>query len=453
MIGLRIENDHLKTNNNYKKSYKFASNNYGKFYVSGISGSFQKYTKQKLETDKKYLKNEKNNKYTYEPVLEKYQKDELLNDAKRLIELEEKLNELQRIKECKRIRDRLRRKKRLEYQSICLIQRTYRNYKKKYYSKHISIIHQFIKVITYKQAISAAAWAIKVLRRFAIRASYMWKRLLITNELIPMISSYNWILIQDVVCLYTSARREKASNFVYHCIKSSIHNVIKNNLIKKSPKKKQIQPKKSKQVIKKQQQVSNNDHLQFFLTEFDGQDDNYHRQTTDDNIDNEDDEDDNILNNQLFNINRRSNKNKKNRLHNHSLEDMTESAQSLIRTKKYRKVYDENNEKHRKVIQLHQKRLKEIEDIRIKRSIISEQIRIQKEKDLLLKQQEEIEMKETEKVRKERMNQSIHNDRIKARNYRTMMELKANQLVLKEMNQKAQVLYEWAIQCKLGNIV
>ena len=130
MFGLRVENDQSATSfystTNNRKTYRFAEQNTGRFFVSGVSGSFQKYTKQLQETDKKYLKNEK--KYTYEPVLEKHQKEELRKDAQRLLEMEEQLKEIQRMKEMKRQRDRQRRKKKQEYLAARAIQLCYRKF-------------------------------------------------------------------------------------------------------------------------------------------------------------------------------------------------------------------------------------------------------------------------------------------------------------------------------------
>jgi len=132
-MGLRAENDQASTNffsgSQNRKTYRFAEKYHGRFFVSGVSGSFQKYTKQLKETDKKYLKNEKTEKkYTYEPLLEKHQKEELRREALRLLEMEEQLAKLQKMRELKRKRDRERRKKKLEFMSACCIQRNFRVY-------------------------------------------------------------------------------------------------------------------------------------------------------------------------------------------------------------------------------------------------------------------------------------------------------------------------------------
>ena len=133
MMGLRAENDHASSSffssANNRKTYRFAESYSGRFCVSGVSVSFQKYTKQKQETDSKYLKNDKQEKkYTYEPLLEKHQKEELRRDAQRLLEMEEQLKKLQKMRELKRQRDRARRKKKMEYNAARTIQNSFQRY-------------------------------------------------------------------------------------------------------------------------------------------------------------------------------------------------------------------------------------------------------------------------------------------------------------------------------------
>lgn len=99
MLGLRPDSDqhHLngfQSNSAYKRSSKFAERLSGRFFVSGISGSFQKHSKQLVELANKDKPIDKFIKYTYQPVLEKHQREELRKDAERLIELEEKLQEV-----------------------------------------------------------------------------------------------------------------------------------------------------------------------------------------------------------------------------------------------------------------------------------------------------------------------------------------------------------------------
>jgi len=153
MMGLRAENDHASTSfysgAQNRKTYRFAEKYHGRFFVSGVSGSFQKYTKQLKETDKKYLKSEKpEKKYTFEPLLEKHQKEELRRDAQRLLEMEEQLAQLQKMRELKRKRDRDRRKKKLEFMSACCIQRSFRAYLQYKVDHSADIIVSFLRYCT-----------------------------------------------------------------------------------------------------------------------------------------------------------------------------------------------------------------------------------------------------------------------------------------------------------------
>lgn len=75
------------------RSYKFAEKLTGRFFVSGVSGSFQKYNKFLNRIEEKEAKE----KYTYAPVMEKHRKEELKMEAQRLMEIEEKLNEVSSI--------------------------------------------------------------------------------------------------------------------------------------------------------------------------------------------------------------------------------------------------------------------------------------------------------------------------------------------------------------------
>lgn len=146
-MGLRAENDksssNFFSNSQNRKSYRFAERYHGRFFVSGVSGSFQKYTKQLQDTDKKYLRVEK--KYTYEPILEKHQKEELRRDAQRLLEMEEQLAKLQKMRELKRKRDRDRRKKKMEFNAACCIQRNYRTFVQQRNEQSASILISFLR--------------------------------------------------------------------------------------------------------------------------------------------------------------------------------------------------------------------------------------------------------------------------------------------------------------------
>jgi hypothetical protein len=90
MIGLRLDNDQVQK----KRTYRFAEKLNGRFFVSGVSGSFQKYSKFLQKMEERDEKVEKIEKYVYAPVMERHRKEELKREAQRLMEIEEKLNEV-----------------------------------------------------------------------------------------------------------------------------------------------------------------------------------------------------------------------------------------------------------------------------------------------------------------------------------------------------------------------
>jgi hypothetical protein len=94
MLGLRFEADQNQGGipGHYKKTYRFAEKLHGRFFISGISGGFEKYTKEVLK--KGDTLPPKKQKYDYQPVLEKHQREELRKEAERLMELEVKLKEV-----------------------------------------------------------------------------------------------------------------------------------------------------------------------------------------------------------------------------------------------------------------------------------------------------------------------------------------------------------------------
>lgn len=97
MLGLRQDADQYlqqaRNEHGFKKSYRFAERLNGRFFVSGISGGFEKYSKLKHANDLAPAP-EKKPKYDYQPVLEKAQREELRREAEKLLELEEKLAEV-----------------------------------------------------------------------------------------------------------------------------------------------------------------------------------------------------------------------------------------------------------------------------------------------------------------------------------------------------------------------
>ena len=326
MIGLNIGNDskHMReNNNNYRRSYQFATKNYGKFYVSGISGSLEKHTKEKMEIDRKFIKSNSNttntatnhSKYIVEPVLEKHQRDQLKRDALQLIQLEQKLLDIQRYKECKKRRNELRIRKRLEYNASMKIATAYLKYRDNKYSRAVQVLQSFLHVVTMKQSLSAAAWAARVIKRFAIFISYKWRRYLLFRDHIPAVVNRNWSLIEQVSCMTVQLVRRQVDELVTRWFTIGLRSISRLLAYERKKKQKQKQQKKQQQLLqlhpssrkekgtgkgwkrdKDKKHHEHDDHLQFFLTEFDSKSSNYMNggdDDDDDDGDNDDDDDDN----------------------------------------------------------------------------------------------------------------------------------------------------------------
>ena len=80
----------------HAKTYKFASQLSGRFFVSGISGSFSKHKKQ-LEDLESRQKRSKPKKFVNAPSIQSKFNLELLRDEERLHKLEERLLEVDRV--------------------------------------------------------------------------------------------------------------------------------------------------------------------------------------------------------------------------------------------------------------------------------------------------------------------------------------------------------------------
>ena len=133
MLGLRVDSDVTVVRSlqgaagssqfNNARSHKFATKLAGRFYESN---TFQKHTKEVLGPDPIQIAQRKPK--VAQAVFIQRQNQEIQQDSERLAELEEQLREIQKRKEMRRIRDRNRRKKKIEYLAVCKIQRTIRNF-------------------------------------------------------------------------------------------------------------------------------------------------------------------------------------------------------------------------------------------------------------------------------------------------------------------------------------
>jgi len=507
MIGLNIGNDskHMReNNNNHRRSYQFATKNYGKFYVSGISGSLEKYTKEKMEIDRKFIKSNKNNtttattnhsKYVVEPVLEKYQRDQLKRDALQLIQLEQKLLDIQRYKECKKRRNELRIRKRLEYDASMKIATAYLEYRDNKYNRAVQVLRSFLHVVTMKQSLSAAAWAARVIKRFAILTSYKWRRYLLLRDYIPAVVNRNWSLIEQVSCITVQLVRRQVDELVNRWFTLGLRSISRLLAYERKKKQKQqllLHPSSRKgkgwkrandkdklsMVAKKKHE--HDDHLQFFLTEFDSKSSHYMNGDDDDDDDDDDGGDDDHHHSSMYSNYHHQHSSNDNddgddsssssednegdddpvsyhRLkhgpshrrphHRHrSISDLTASAQSLLglnddgtgEKKKYmkKKVYDESNEEHRRIISLHKKKQEDIKKEKMRRLQLMEKQRTIREQEEQLKHQQEVEESNLERQRKQKIVELANENRVKARNYRLTVESKNQQQQQQQQQQE-----------------
>lgn len=92
-----------------------------------------------------------------------------------------------------------------------------------------------------------------------------------------LLARESWNVIREVASIWTLARRATTDEFVFNCLKigskQATQAILDSGVL--------LRPKKSKQVKKKQvsgsskkQRVPKEDHLAFFLTEFDNNDEN-----------------------------------------------------------------------------------------------------------------------------------------------------------------------------------
>ncbi|RYG63819.1 hypothetical protein EON64_15195, partial [archaeon] len=178
----RQNSDISKLNGNFRRTSKFASQLRDRFFVSGVTGGFLKHEAETKDKDKDSDKevaagrlSAKQKRYDYQPVIERNQRLELQREAAKLIELEEKLQEIQRLKEARRQRDRQRRKRKLEYTAASTIQAMFRRYWRRQRSAAVQILVGFLRAMAARQAVCNAVWAGSVLRRFAKYATKKWK--------------------------------------------------------------------------------------------------------------------------------------------------------------------------------------------------------------------------------------------------------------------------------------
>ena len=146
-----------------KRNFNFTKSLYGRFNTIGYTGSLEKVSI--LEKKKKKVKDDPITAHTL--YVGKSQQD--LNKQKE--DLEEKIENINKLKQLKRERQRIRKYKYHLYINAKVIQRAWRASRVAIKQKSIAIITSIIKKQQYKRSISVGATAAYIIKRFAIHAS------------------------------------------------------------------------------------------------------------------------------------------------------------------------------------------------------------------------------------------------------------------------------------------
>ena len=265
MFGLRPDVDQVASSLSkaHGKSYKFAERNTGRFFVSGVSGSFQKFTKEKEVKSKRAPRPiDKVREQSRGITIDRLAED---TDAEliRLQAMEKRLEELRWEKEQRRIRERKRRHRKVIFVSACRIQNAWRIYKRNNKKEACAVVISFIKTLVARQALAAAAWAARVIRHFA---EHCTARFILRKKR------------EERDQRYIEVTNDIASQLVNNLIMAGMVSETNRQILLK----KYRSPKKGGSPMKrKQQHTSNNSnnspmsnsnsspYKQFFLTEFD----------------------------------------------------------------------------------------------------------------------------------------------------------------------------------------
>ena len=176
MFGLRADTDnavrHLRPDN--KSNFGFSNNLNNRFHVAGISGSLKVKSQKKHHDEAISLKLEEIKANATANVVAPID-EEIKKDEERLALLQRKLEEvraqraLQEIQKEQRQRERLVKK--IEYLAATKIQRAFHQamFSRRYFATRTLLLHLRSKIM--KQSITVAAWAARVIKRFAIYVS------------------------------------------------------------------------------------------------------------------------------------------------------------------------------------------------------------------------------------------------------------------------------------------
>lgn len=170
------------------RSWKFSNHLYkaGFDNVVGQSSSLEKHTKvQKgMSPAEKERKRRTNvvTKLAHEQFVD-MQDQHALEDAERLKEVQNKLEDLQRRKGARIRRDRSRRQRKVQYMAARKIQYFFKFVMLDAKERAAKILRNFVRKVVNRNALSVASWASGVIARFAKYATRRWKTLKILRGL------------------------------------------------------------------------------------------------------------------------------------------------------------------------------------------------------------------------------------------------------------------------------
>lgn len=178
MLGTRPDIDKIPSGG--PKSYQFAQKLTGRFFVSGVSGSFKKFeheqTGKLTKKRRDVLLNGSLAGATLgtEDVLvpSKFERKidaEYNKELQRMKEIERQLEEIKLQKDKKKQREDARLRSRAVFQATVTLQRWARAVIRRKRTRAVNILVAVLRCGLNKQAVTAASWAAAVIRRFAAR--------------------------------------------------------------------------------------------------------------------------------------------------------------------------------------------------------------------------------------------------------------------------------------------
>lgn len=162
------------------RSWKFSKHLYkaGFDNVVGQSNSLEKHTKRQKGTSPAEKERKRRSNVVTKLAREQFvdmQDQHAIDDAERLQEVQNKLQDLQRRKEARIRRERSRRQRKVQYMAARKIQYFFKFVMLDAKERAAKILRNFVRKVVNRNAISVASWAGGVIARFAKLASRRWR--------------------------------------------------------------------------------------------------------------------------------------------------------------------------------------------------------------------------------------------------------------------------------------